>query len=264
MKDVESDRDTRKVFNQRDADILTLLSRSRRRERPFSLLDLIELGTLDLELAAWLISHVSRGASFIIGAEPGGAGKTTTMRALLSFAPDNLPLAIAQPGEIANAYSSPHCVISFELSDHRPPGYLWGQDLRDFLALSEQGHMRVSNMHADDLDQAHAQICDRNGVPESHFRAVNLFVFIGVEGQDASAWRVNNASARRYINEIFYSDGAAAHELVFTSDKGLLAQAPRDATDEGRCRRFLSEALVGPSKTIEEIRRLFLERECRL
>ena len=55
-----------------------------------SLLDLIEEGTLDLDLAAFLVSHIARGASFITGSGPGGVGKTTTKRALLSFVPPEL------------------------------------------------------------------------------------------------------------------------------------------------------------------------------
>jgi DNA polymerase III delta prime subunit len=261
MTNIERNLEAHKALNENDAQILTELSRSRSGERPISLLALIERGTFDLELAAWLMSHVSQGASYIIGAGPGGVGKTTTMRALLSVVPGNRPFGIALPGKIADTFPSPHCVISHELSDHRPPGYLWGQDLCEFFALSEQGHTLVGNMHVDDLDEAHAQICESNGVPESQFRAVNLFAFVRVEGEDHSVGRINNPTAHRFINEIFYSDGTAPHKRVFTCDTGLSAGAPRDAAHAARCRAFLDEALAGTSRTIEEIRRLFLASE---
>ena len=80
--------------------ILNELSHSRDGESPLSFSDLIDRGTFDLELAAWLMSHVSRGASFIVGAGPGGVGKTTTMRSLLSLAPSKLPFGIALPEKI--------------------------------------------------------------------------------------------------------------------------------------------------------------------
>ena len=220
-------------------------------ELPLSLLDQIELGTLDVELAAWLVSHISRGASFIVGAESRGVGKTTTMRSLLGFAPGHLPFAMMLPGKIADLDGSPHCAISYELSDHAPPAYLWAQDLRDYFALSGRGHMLVGNMHADDLDQARAQICKANDVPEAHFRAIGLFIFVRMEGE--------SSSARRSIETVYHSDGAAAHQVVFSRSGGLSGSAPRDPAHEKRCRAFLTEALAGSSCVIEEVRRRFLD-----
>ena len=65
--------------NQSDIAILEDLCRSKQGGHSLSLMDLLEGQTLDLELSAWLISHVSQGASYIIGAGPGGVGKTTTV-----------------------------------------------------------------------------------------------------------------------------------------------------------------------------------------
>ncbi|MFH1575008.1 MAG: hypothetical protein ABIG68_13570, partial [Acidobacteriota bacterium] len=194
-----------------------------------------------------------RGASFIVGANPGGVGKSTIMRALLGLVPGGLPFAIAMPGEIADLDGQPHCLISHELSNHPPPAYLWDQDLRDFFALGEKGHVLVANMHADDLDQARDQIVAANEVPEAHFRGVGLFVFIRLEG--------DRDSGRRIIDAVHFSDGAAAHEVVYSPDSGLSARAPRDAAHEARCREFLEDALAGPERTVEEVRRRFLAWE---
>lgn len=240
------------VVHKQKTDLPEELCRPRKDgEHPLSLLNQIEFGTLDIELAAWLVSHVSCGASFIVGAELGGVGKTTTMRSLLGFTPGHLPFAMALPGEIAALDGSPCCVISHELSDHTPPAYLWAQDLRDYFTLSERGHMLVSNMHADTLDQAHAQICEANDVPEAHFRAIDLFVFIHMEGE--------SSSARRFIETVYYSDGAAAHQVVFSRSDGLSGSAPCDPAHKERCHAFLTEALADSSRVIEEVRRRFLD-----
>ena len=89
MIDMKQNLDFHETFNRNNMRILNELSHSRDGESPLSFSDLIDRGTFDLELAAWLMSHVSRGASFIVGAGPGGVGKTTTMRSLLSLAPVN-------------------------------------------------------------------------------------------------------------------------------------------------------------------------------
>ncbi len=242
-------------------DFLKGLSNPKREERARSLLNLIELKTFDLDLAAWFVSQVSRGASYITGSGPGGVGKTTTMRSLLSFVPGNLRFALALPEKVAPAEDGPYCVMSNELSDHTPPTYLWGQNLRDFFALSEKGCLLVGNVHADDLNEVHGQIVETNNVPESQFRAINLFVFICLEGGNPPGGRVKDTTTRRVINRIFYSDGASKHESVYTPENGLTPNAPRDPDHERRCRAFLKEALSSPERTLEGVRHRFLSRE---
>ncbi|MBM3278127.1 MAG: hypothetical protein FJY95_08595 [Candidatus Handelsmanbacteria bacterium] len=227
---------------------------------PRSLLDLIELKVFDLELAAWLVSRISHGASFIVGSGLGGVGKTTTMRALLAFAPAERPFVRALPGKVGEVQGAPSCVISDELSDHPPPTYLWGQNLRDFFALSQRGHMLVGNMHTDDLEETRAQICATNEVPEAQFRSVNLYAFVRVEGVAPGTGRIKDETSRRFINEIYLSDGRATHQMVYTCGAGLGAGAPREAAHEGRIRRFLEEALAGNRRGINEVRRHFLQR----
>ncbi|MBI2505285.1 MAG: hypothetical protein HYW07_18885 [Candidatus Latescibacteria bacterium] len=243
------------------ADLPTDLLDPKSKTPPRSLLDLIELKVFDLELAAWLVARVARGASFIVGSGPGGVGKTTTMRALLAFAPSDRPFAVALPGKVAQVDGRCSCVVSHELSDHPPPTYLWGQNLRDFFALSQQGHMLVGNVHADDLEETRTQVCVTNGVPEEQFRAVKLFAFVRVEGVAPGTGRVNDPVSRRFINEVYLSDGRAAHQVVFTHEGGLAARAPRDVAHEQRCRRFLEETLAGTVRDINEVRRLFLRME---
>jgi hypothetical protein len=226
-------------------------------ERARSLLDLIELKMFDLELAAWCASLVSAGASWITGSGPGGVGKTTTMHSLLSFIPRDRRLARALPSEVAVG-AEPHCVLCNELSDHRPPTYLWDQDLRDFFALSQQGHQLVSNVHADDLDEVEAKIVTPNSVPTEQFRAINLFIFICLEGGNPEG-RVRDTTTRRLVNRIYYSDGSQPHESVYNPDDGLLTNAPRNAALEADWRGFLEAALVTEERSIEGLRRRFLE-----
>lgn len=54
-----------------------------------SVVDLLDAGTLDLRLAAYLMRVIGRGASILACAGPGGTGKTTLMAALLFFLPSN-------------------------------------------------------------------------------------------------------------------------------------------------------------------------------
>ncbi|MEW6751905.1 MAG: hypothetical protein AB1505_13155 [Candidatus Latescibacterota bacterium] len=221
-----------------------------RGDRPLSLLDLVERDSLDLETSAWLVSRLSAGASFLVGAVPGSAGKTTTMRALLDFAPARIPFALALPGQVAQLDGVPRCVISHELSSHDVPGYLWGQDLRDYFALTGRGHLLAANLHADDLEATHAQICGQNGVPEAHFRAVGLLLFMRRRGREPHV--------QRFVSRVEWSDGQAPHRTVYTRQDGLTAAAPRDQEGEAHCRAFLEEGLASSWRSVEEVRRRFV------
>ena len=74
-------------FSERDsmdeslfrAHIRALDDCNQRGGRMLSLVDLIAAGTVDLPLAAYLAAAMRSGASLLLGARPGGAGKTTVM-----------------------------------------------------------------------------------------------------------------------------------------------------------------------------------------
>ena len=60
-----------------------------------SIVDLVEAGTLTRDLAAYALAAIGGGASFMVGALPGGAGKTTVMGALLNLVPRDVVLVAA-------------------------------------------------------------------------------------------------------------------------------------------------------------------------
>jgi len=230
-------------------EVLESLSRFGRGDRALSLLDQVERDSLDLDLAAWLVAQVADGVSFLVGARPGKAGKTTTMRSLLSFVPAELAFAEALPGQMPSNVK-PSCVISHELSSHGLPAYLWDQDVRDFFALPRAGHMVAANLHADDLDETRGQICGDNGVPAAHFRAVPLLVYLRMDGK--------GEEARRWIEEVALAVGGADHVTVFTRAYGFAPDAPRNPEREAAVKAFLESAVELGFQTPPELRQRFL------
>ena len=179
------------------------LINSDREETPRSLLDLIEQGPFDLDTAAWWMSHVTNGASWIVGSGPGGIGKSTTMRAFLSVVPGDRAFAIAMPGEIPPLADQKRCTIALELSDHRPPGYLWDQDLRDFFDLSKAGHQLVGNVHADTLEETREQIVGACSVPDEQFHHINIIAFVWLEGHErGQSRRIRDQTSRRFLTSV--------------------------------------------------------------
>lgn len=228
--------------------------------RVLSMLDLLEAETLPLDLAAYLVARISQGDSFLVGARPGGAGKTTIMCACLNFLPPARRIVPATAKTVAAMEASDDdgglCLVCHEIGSGAYFAYLWDEDLRRYCALSDDGVILATNLHADDLDEAHHQICVQNGVPEQHFHAFAIQIFLQVEG--------GFFRPQRTIDRVYSSDGRSGHKLVYdartepTCPLGPLAELT-DPDWHRSCRDFLKGAQETGVRTIEETRRRFLE-----
>ncbi len=218
---------------------------NQRGERMLSVLDLLDAKTLDLDLAAYLMARISNGASFMVGANPGGAGKTTVMCALLNLVPPDRVLLAATPEAVRQGTAHPHCFICHEVGSGHYFAYLWGRDLQAYCSLSEFGHILASNLHADDLEEAYEQMCLDNGVPKAHFQSFHLMLFLQVSGV--------YPERRRRIATIYSSDGQTPHKLVF-DDAQTNFTSDADPEWQAECRAFLQQAAQESGRTIEEFR----------
>ena len=220
-----------------------------------SVFDLLGAKTLDLDLAAYLMARISKEASFMVGAIPGGAGKTTVMCALLNFVPPDVSLVVATPEAVYEAAdettSRQNCYVCHEIGSGAYYAYLWADALRTYCGLTEQRHMLATNLHADDLEQARKQLCGTNGVQANHFNKFELLIFLRVKG--------GYFDARRWIDLVYSSDGSSEHELIFTASDGLKKDRCKgDLQYVTACRDFLRE-MAPETQTIEQTRASVLE-----
>jgi hypothetical protein len=218
-----------------------------------SVFDLLAAKTLDLDLAAYLMARVSTGASFMVGSVPGGAGKTTVMCALLNFVPPDVSLIAATPQVVQKAVKAPPraCYICHEIGAGRYFAYLWADALQAYCRLSEHGHILTTNLHADDPEQARAQICGANRVPLEHFNRFELLVFLRTDG----AYLKTN----RWIEAVYSGDGLSGHTLIFRASDGKTIRPGAkhylaDPQYVSACRAFL-ETTPHRVRTIEQTRR---------
>jgi hypothetical protein len=213
--------------------------------RMLSIIDLIERGTLKLRTAAYLATRIQQGTSFVTGAVPGGAGKTTVMGALLNLLPPGMVIVPTEDMHVIDRVRSmaePVCAVAHEISRGAYYCYIWGDVLRAYFALGREGHTLATNLHADDLDQARAQICGDNGVPEEDLAGV-AFVFLSSSG--------GSASRRIVASAIMVSDGSGGH-VPFTPD-----MADGQAEVE-RWESTFRELMDRDLRTIEEVREFIL------
>jgi len=172
------------MMNEHDAALLAALHACNQRGgRMLSIIDLLDAATLDLPLAAYLAAAMQRGASLLVGASPGAAGKTTVMCALLNFLPARTPIVtVDTPAVLRQLPTPPVCLLAHEIGPGPYYAYIWGETARAFFAASQAGCIIASNLHADTLDETYDQLCALNGVNPAHLRDVTLKIFLSVAG----------------------------------------------------------------------------------
>ncbi len=223
--------------------ILQVIERSNQRGgRMLSVADLIEAGTLTRDQVAWLAARIESGRSWLVGARPGGAGKTAVMSALLGLLPAETPVRLTVSGSGWETAAPGDCLVSYEISPGYYDAYIWGDDIRRFAQLGADGCRIVSNLHADTLDEARDQIVNDNGVPERLFDAFEIFLPISVSG--------GFLSARRRVQTIRYCEDGEWRAV----------SGRRERTErEERIATFLDRCLDGGLRRVEEVRAAWLD-----
>ena len=103
-----------------------------------SLIDLLNAGTIDLDLGGYLAAAMRSGASLLVGANPGGAGKTTVMAALLNWLPNHTRIIPVETRSVLQAALSEQpldpsgrCFVAHEIGSGSYYAYVWGEDARE-------------------------------------------------------------------------------------------------------------------------------------
>lgn len=171
--------------------VIEIIERSNQRGgRMLSVIDLLEAGTLIRRQLCRLIERIERGASWLVGAKPGGAGKTAVMSALLGTLPAGERIRLTNRGTGWEKSCPGDCVVTYEISPAHYDAYIWGADVQRLAQLGKRGCRIVANLHADTLEEARDQVVNDNGVAETDFAAFDMFLPVSVKGSFMSARRV--------------------------------------------------------------------------
>ncbi len=245
------------------AHIRALRDCNQRGGRLLSLLDLVDAGTVSLDLAAYLAAVMRAGSSLLVGARPGGAGKTTVMVALLNFLPDATAIqpiegrAVLGRALLDTDYGST-CYLAHEIGDGFYYAYVWGEEARLTFELAGRGHIIASNLHADTLEEARVQLCETNGVAPHHFAAVTLKAFLRVT-------RGPDFRRRRLLSKVYESDGSQERLVWIGEGQGSFRRQGDSHVVTGDQERawyeFLEVQRARNVRTIEDIRAAVLRSD---
>jgi hypothetical protein len=231
--------------------VLDVANRSNQRGgRMLSVVDLLKAGTLDMDQAAWLSARVLGGSSWLVGARPGGAGKTTVMSALLALVRQDSRLWLTNRGSGWAACGPGDYLVSFELSPGSYDAYIWGAEVRRMTELGTAGCRIVSNLHADTLEQARRQIVDECGASERGFRAFQIFIPLSLKGFPPA--RVPR------VEHIDYVEAGEWRRLV-RDEQGLFRAGSSEFPErEGKIAEFFHLCLTDGVFLIEEVRKRWM------
>jgi hypothetical protein len=209
--------------------IRTLNACNQRGGRMLSLIDLMNAQSLDIHLAAYLATMMQQGRSILVGANPGGAGKTAVLCACLNFIPVDMVIhdydsQVTRSDRLVNQVKI--CYLVHEIGAGPYYAYVWGWQARKFFALQNRGHMIASNLHADTLEEMHHQLAIQNNIPSELVDAVTLKIFLRMH---YSAYKTH-----RWISHV-YEHRDKQDIIVWTGD------------GEGNCTRLADSQLSNPS-----------------
>lgn len=178
---------------------------------PLSIIELIERGSLSPRLAALFWLGLERGASIMVAADPPTAGKTTTLTALLAFAPTEA-LAYFTRG-LGETFDVPPqsgsrrvYILVNEMTDHLPV-YTWGRYARRAFKLLAQGYSLGTTTHANSVAGVLDILESDLSIPREHIAHLTFVATIHLGHR--------NGRTLRRLNEVAFlqPNGAAGDGL---------------------------------------------------
>jgi Flp pilus assembly CpaF family ATPase len=150
--------------------------------------------TMDENMAALLWTIAAEKKSFVSGAGPQHAGKSTVLWASLEFAPKGTPIhvmtgQIDEIREFGGAGKGGYLEVG-EISDHNPERYIWGEPVRALFNTLKTGYSLCTTMHTSGVEDVFEQICGVNEVSDADASMIDYVIHITRFGEDKeSYWR---------------------------------------------------------------------------
>lgn len=215
--------DMRPLPPQEQQNIQTIERLNQRGGRMLSVVDLVAAGSLSLQAAAYLLYRIRRGASFLTAANPGGAGKTAVMGALLALTPPGAVLReIRSARDLRDWRTDPECPtwhVCQELGAGMIPGYLWGNSIPAYFALRGAGSYLATNLHADTLEEVRQALCGApNYLAADHLHGTDLILTLACQRLDGTI--------RRHV-AVIYAAAPDGPVPVFAWDAAAGGMRPR-------------------------------------
>jgi len=193
---------------------------------------LVRNRTMSPEMAALLQAAALEQQSFLTVAIPRLAGKSTVMAAILEQVPEGTPVHVLErhPDDVNALAAEPasgYLIIPEIAPSAAARGYIWGADVRRVFALLETGYSLATALHAPGLEEAFAEICEGNGVPDAHAAHLRLVVYI----RSIGPWQQPRRRVVAEVHEVLgvtqgRPEGRLLHRWDEAADRFEVVDAP--------------------------------------
>ena len=257
-----------------DRNLQAIYGLNQRGGRTLSITDLMDAGTIDARMAALCWVAIEQGESFLAGAVPGGAGKTTLMGSLLGFLPPGEPIVTTSSPEVTvsaarGEFDEPTCLLAHEIGSGPWHAYIWGREAAQFFRAGQQGCRCVSCLHADTPSEVQ-ETADQCGIAGEDLEQVGMQLFMWLGGSRMSPVRRVDGLYLRMDGELEpvfgYDNRSDEHKRVLPEEQlwaGLAQKYDRSADElqdiwEERC-EVLRGLQADGVRDFEEVRGAVLD-----
>ena len=170
----------------------------------YTILDLIQNGTMSAEMAATMWAAMDERSSFIVAAGPRQAGKSTTTNAILGMLPSSIKLhnMSGEADQFANLKASGDggYLVVAEFSNHMPT-YLRGEQVVQVFETAEKGYSIAGTLHADTPEDLFTELRSHGPMTDLDLSRIRFLVFLAMRGSKeeplrrvASQWEVSSVA----------------------------------------------------------------------
>ena len=223
--------------------------------------DLVQAGTISVEMAGYAMRAMAEGASLLTGARPGGAGKTTLMAAILGLLPPGVPIITVDDSRVIREglrrlVTEPACYLAHEIGSGHWHGYIWGPDVADFFSMIDGERRIVSCLHADTLEEVTGILCSPPlRVARESLGRMHLILFMHVIP--------GPRGYRRRVASFWEADGHGGHRKVFRwnakADRYEPTAELHDPAELGRYEGLIQGLVDDDDVEMEVVRRKVVE-----
>jgi hypothetical protein len=172
---------------------------------------LVSVGTIPEPCIKIIENAMNNRESFLVGAKPGAAGKTTIMGAMLSLRPDfeQLEIFTSQTDEEILKIDKPKCYVVHEIGSGNWFGYVWNRSAEEFLKIPKKNpNLAIAgNLHCDTIDEV-KQTIKSFGTSEVLINNIQLLIFLEYNHKIKPSrrikeiWRIKNEDHEKiYISQ---------------------------------------------------------------
>ena len=214
--------------------------------RTLTIVDLIKAGTLNMDMAAYLLMKMHGGASILTGAVPGGAGKTTLLASQLHAVAAGSAIIPVDSEDVLDSVpegesKSYTYFLAHEIGSGSYYGYIWGNAARRYLGLNKKGNIRIAScLHADTLEEMRGiMLAPPLNVADEDFSRIDLILFMSMGG--------GYARPKRRVSAMYEADGKGGHRLLYEHDRRNDTFVAVTKLDSGnrlyrRCKEYIQTA----------------------